>query len=62
MSVDSPCIGLCQILPDRDVCRGCYRTLAEITEWRSLPDDKRRHILAQLESRKKAEAEKLLST
>jgi len=28
----SPCLNICS-LDDRGVCRGCFRTLAEIAEW-----------------------------
>lgn len=28
----SPCLNICS-LDDRGVCRGCFRSLAEIAEW-----------------------------
>ena len=32
----SPCINVC-VLDEADVCRGCYRSRAEIAAWSSLP-------------------------
>jgi uncharacterized protein len=31
--VPSPCVRICVIDDARDICRGCYRTLDEISKW-----------------------------
>jgi predicted Fe-S protein YdhL (DUF1289 family) len=49
----SPCIGQCQIDSATRLCRGCYRTIEEITAWPGLSPDARRAILVQLAARAK---------
>ncbi|MBW4329787.1 DUF1289 domain-containing protein [Stakelama sp. CBK3Z-3] len=49
--VASPCIGVCRIDPDTDRCKGCRRTLDEITRWSTLRDDQRQAILDRLSER-----------
>lgn len=52
MSVASPCIKVCRMDPQRELCAGCYRSLAEIAEWSSASDARRRVILAAAEQRR----------
>jgi hypothetical protein len=47
----SPCIRICQ-MEANGWCRGCQRTLAEISDWWSLRDDQKRAILADLPRRR----------
>lgn len=42
--VGSPCVSIC-LLNDADVCTGCFRTAAEITDWSELDDETRRRVL-----------------
>lgn len=49
----SPCIGVCRLDPDRRVCLGCGRTLAEIARWRDASPAERRAILARLAARRR---------
>lgn len=42
--VKSPCISVC-VLDVDDVCEGCYRTAAEITEWTVLDEVGKREVL-----------------
>jgi predicted Fe-S protein YdhL (DUF1289 family) len=49
----SPCIGICQLDPTTNHCRGCGRTIAEIAAWPDLSDDARRAILMRLEASRK---------
>jgi len=42
----SPCIGVCTINPDDQTCLGCFRTLAEISNWPTL-DNAGRHALLE---------------
>jgi uncharacterized protein len=38
--VDSPCIGVCSTLFD-DICKGCGRTLMEVSNWVSFSDEEK---------------------
>lgn len=51
MSVDSPCVSLCQIGPD-GYCLGCGRSLDEIRAWKGSSDDEKTEILSQLPARR----------
>jgi predicted Fe-S protein YdhL (DUF1289 family) len=47
VEVESPCTGICQ--PDfLDVCRGCGRTLAEISEWPFLSNSEKQQIIDRI--------------
>ncbi len=45
-AVSSPCIGVCRL--DNDVCVGCGRTTAQITQWSQFTEAERRQIMRQL--------------
>ena len=51
MTAVSPCIGVCRIDPDTQLCEGCRRSLTENAEWPACSEDRRRAILAALPSR-----------
>ena len=40
----SPCISVC-VLDDQDICMGCYRSAAEITDWFMATDEQKREFL-----------------
>jgi len=44
----SPCIGICDVEAQKQVCRGCLRTLKEIAEWTTMPDDERQDIMQRV--------------
>jgi predicted Fe-S protein YdhL (DUF1289 family) len=46
----SPCINICT-LDDRGYCRGCYRTIQEITVWSRLTAGEQLAVLAKLPAR-----------
>ena len=48
--VKSPCVSVCALNED-DVCIGCYRTIAEITQWARLDSDQRREVLERCRER-----------
>jgi len=48
----SPCVRVCAVDPCTGLCRGCWRTLAEIAAWPTLDDDGRRGILAAVDARR----------
>ena len=49
--IESPCTGICEIVPAAAVCRGCARSLDEIARWGSTDDADRRRIVADLPRR-----------
>jgi len=40
---DSPCVAICSTLFD-EVCRGCGRTAAEVSNWVFLSEDEKRQV------------------
>ncbi|MGE5472228.1 MAG: DUF1289 domain-containing protein [Bacteroidota bacterium] len=49
----SPCINLCQMEAANGLCRGCFRTLDEITRWARTDDAERAVILAAVTRRRR---------
>ncbi len=49
--VPSPCVSICA-LDEKDICRGCFRSGSEITEWFFASEDQKRNILRQAEQRR----------
>jgi len=47
----SPCVRLCTLDPDDNVCVGCGRTLAEIGQWMRYSEAERRAIMDALPGR-----------
>jgi predicted Fe-S protein YdhL (DUF1289 family) len=47
----TPCINVCKIAPDTQVCIGCFRTLQEIAEWSRLTDTERYDIINRLKEK-----------
>ncbi len=41
----SPCVGLCHIDPLLALCRGCWRSLDDISAWSGLNDKDRQTII-----------------
>ena len=50
--LSSPCIGVCTINPDNQTCLGCFRTLAEISNWPTLDNAGRHELLEALRVRR----------
>ena len=50
--MNSPCIKVCQMDPERDVCLGCARTLDEISRWARMTNAERARIMDELPRRK----------
>lgn len=48
----SPCINICQMDDASGLCRGCFRTLEEITVWSRSDDRARAAILAAVAQRR----------
>ena len=51
MPIVSPCTKVCTIDPRSGLCRGCGRTLGEITQWASLGDGERKRVMGELSHR-----------
>jgi predicted Fe-S protein YdhL (DUF1289 family) len=49
--LQSPCIKVCQMDPQRGLCLGCRRTLDEIARWAGMTDAERERIMAELPAR-----------
>ena len=43
--IASPCINVCQMDSASGLCRGCFRTLDEITRWTRIDDSERVTII-----------------
>ncbi|MEX1995063.1 MAG: DUF1289 domain-containing protein [Steroidobacteraceae bacterium] len=50
----SPCLNICS-LDDRGVCRGCFRTLAEIAEWSRMNAGEQWAVVDRAERRRLAD-------
>jgi uncharacterized protein len=50
----SPCIGVCLVDPATGHCRGCLRSIAEITNWYAASPAEKRAILAALAGRRRS--------
>ncbi|WP_354682216.1 DUF1289 domain-containing protein [Cupriavidus necator] len=44
---DSPCIGICSTLFD-EICQGCGRTAAEVSNWVFFSDEEKQAIWARI--------------
>jgi predicted Fe-S protein YdhL (DUF1289 family) len=51
MTIESPCVQVCLIDPISRLCRGCGRTLTEISAWTRLAPSERAAITARLRAR-----------
>jgi len=54
VTIESPCLKICVMDPASSLCRGCGRTLDEITAWASLAPPARAAVMAQLSGRMRA--------
>jgi len=50
--VASPCINVCTLDPQTQVCLGCFRTIDEIAAWGGASNAERAAIVAQLPARR----------
>lgn len=50
-AVPSPCMSVCQMDEDTDLCQGCLRTLDEIRLWSISDDAEKRAIWQEIEAR-----------
>ena len=52
----SPCIAVCVLDPASGFCRGCFRTIAEISRWVLLTPDEKRRVLEEVTRRRREKA------
>ncbi len=50
--IASPCNKVCVMNPETGLCRGCYRTLDEISRWGAMSDAERERVMAELPERR----------
>ncbi|KRC09963.1 hypothetical protein ASE11_21625 [Hydrogenophaga sp. Root209] len=49
--VPSPCISVCEMDESTKSCKGCFRTLAEISQWSRMADADKLVVWQQIEAR-----------
>jgi hypothetical protein len=52
--METPCVDICDIDRQSGLCRGCGRSIAEISNWAAMTGAERRRIMAELARRKAA--------
>jgi predicted Fe-S protein YdhL (DUF1289 family) len=50
-AVPSPCMSVCHMDEETNLCQGCLRTLDEITRWGNADDASRRRIWQAIDER-----------
>ncbi|MCW5622833.1 MAG: DUF1289 domain-containing protein [Burkholderiales bacterium] len=55
--VPSPCVKICTLDPLTGICRGCYRSIDEITEWVEYTPQEKLAVLERIAQRKKEAGE-----
>lgn len=51
--IPSPCNNVCQIDPETGYCRGCFRTIEEISDWLEYSHEDKLELLKRLEDRRR---------
>ena len=51
--IDSPCINICTVDSESNLCVGCGRTLEEITQWSIFTETQKEWVVKALKNRKK---------
>ena len=49
--VDSPCVNICIVHPQANICTGCFRTIDEISSWSNMSETERNAIIKELPNR-----------
>ena len=49
--VDSPCVNICIVHPQVNICTGCFRTIDEISNWSNMSKSERKGIIKELPNR-----------
>ena len=48
---DSPCVNICIVHPQANICTGCFRTIDEISSWSNMSETERKGIIKELPNR-----------
>jgi uncharacterized protein len=51
-TIETPCIGVCTLDGESDICLGCLRSVAEIARWRRMTPLERTAVMADLPRRR----------
>jgi uncharacterized protein len=54
MTIESPCIDVCQMSEDKTLCTGCFRSLSEIANWSQFTDSEKIQVIAAARERRAA--------
>ena len=49
--IDSPCVNICIVHPQANICAGCLRTIDEISGWSNISPAQRKEIIKELPNR-----------
>lgn len=49
--IESPCVKICVIHPEAQICVGCHRSRDEIGLWSTMTPEARRKVMAELPGR-----------
>ena len=49
--VPSPCLSVCRMDPDSELCEGCLRNLDEIAAWGRMEDGQKREVWREIAAR-----------
>lgn len=52
MKVPSPCISVCAIEESSGFCKGCKRTVQEVSMWLYMSEEEKARVVAELPGRK----------
>ena len=52
MSLESPCINVCELDESKTLCVGCFRTVEEIGQWRLASEERQLQIVKAARHRK----------
>lgn len=55
-AIPSPCVAVCIIEPETGYCRGCKRTIEEISRWILMDRQEKLACLERLKARKAAQS------
>lgn len=53
----TPCVGRCSHNVGDYVCKGCGRTVEEVRDWNTYPDDLKRAIIERLRRRNESQSQ-----
>ena len=52
--IKSPCVKECEMNPNTNLCKGCFRNIEEIGNWSNFTNNQKIHILKLVKKRRDA--------